>query len=147
MKMNTHSFIDDGFTFERIAKRRARIAYNNGLSVLFAPIRCPPFSLASRVTRISKDQCLNINTGMPFEFDELVKLYESKHCINKQTGHYASFYIPVRLVDQFTGESPTKHTLGTIEEYDHRFVEKEKQRRKENELLDGTENKIKNRTN
>lgn len=52
-------------------------------------------------------------TGNAFEF------YNIR---GNETGHYTAFYIPVREVDRFTGEAPTAATLGTVTQYDYRYI-------------------------
>lgn len=42
--MNKYSFTNNGKTWERITKKQARAAYNNGLTVLFCPVNMRPFT-------------------------------------------------------------------------------------------------------
>lgn len=92
--MNKYSFTNNGKTWERITKKQARAAYNNGLTVLFCPVNMRPF------------------TPWHLEID-----------VNNETGHYTAFYIPVVTVDRFTGETPTAYTLGTVKQYDYSVME------------------------
>ena len=42
--MNKYSFTNNGKTWERITKKQARAAYNNGLTVVFCPVNMRPFT-------------------------------------------------------------------------------------------------------
>ena len=42
--MNKYSFVIDGFTFERVNKKQAAAAFNNGLTVKFCPVNLRPGS-------------------------------------------------------------------------------------------------------
>ena len=42
--MNKYSFTNNSKTWERITKKQARAAYNNGLTVLFFPVNMRPFT-------------------------------------------------------------------------------------------------------
>lgn len=100
--MNKYSFTNNGKTWERITKKQARAAYNNGLTVLFCPVNMRPF------------------TPWHFEgyngvsFEKAVNAFEIYNCTDNETGRYTAFYIPVVTVDRFTGETPTANTLGTV---------------------------------
>ena len=42
--MRQYTFTENGFTFERVDKKQARKAYNNGLTVRFCPCNLRPGS-------------------------------------------------------------------------------------------------------
>lgn len=116
--MREYSFTDrHGFTFERIPKNRARIAYNNGLTVLFCPCNLRPDSMFCTPHNINKSRCNGKS------FSQMVDIFTIYNCINSETGKYPAFYIPVEIVDRFTGELPTRETLGTVKQYDYKFME------------------------
>ena len=117
--MRKYNFSVDGFNFERITKKAARIAYNNGLTVLFCPVNLRPGSFWRLDMPMNKAQ-LNC-AGVTFE--KLLNEYEFYNCTNSETGRYTAFYIPVEYVDRFTGEAPTADTLGTVRQYDYKYME------------------------
>lgn len=117
--MRKYNFSVDGFNFERITKKAARIAYNNGLTVLFCPVNLRPGSFWRLDMPMNKAQ-LNC-AGVTFE--KLLNEYEFYNCTNSETGRYTAFYIPVEYVDGFTGEAPTADTLGTVRQYDYKYME------------------------
>jgi hypothetical protein len=51
-----------------------------------------------------------------------VNAFENYNCTDNETGRYTAFYIPVVTVDRFTGEKPTAATLGTVTQYDYRYI-------------------------
>lgn len=107
--MNKYSFTNNGKTWERITKKQARAAYNNGLTVLFCPVNMRPFTPWHLEIDVNK-----INQNCAGEtFDSIVNAFEWYNCTNNETGRYTAFYIPVETVDRFTGETPTAGTLGT----------------------------------
>ena len=89
--MKKYTFTDGGYTFQRIDKKAARRAYNNGLRVMLCPV--------------------NLRPGYP---------YHPETSISGKAA--AAFYIPIREVDRFTGEAPTAATLGTVTQYDYRYI-------------------------
>lgn len=115
--MRKRIFTNKGFTFERITKKQARIAYNNGLTVLLCPVNLHPFSIWFRAVDLSK----NWNTEK--DFDKQINAFEYYNCPNTETGKYTAFYIPVKEVDRFTGETPTPETMGTMKQYDYSYME------------------------
>lgn len=117
--MRKYSFSVDGFNFERIDKAAARVAYNNGLTVLFCPVNLRPGSFFRLDMPMNKAQqnCAGV------DFEKLLNEYEFYNCINSETGRYTAFYIPVVYVDRFTGETPTAETLETIRQYDYKYME------------------------
>lgn len=117
--MRKYTFQKNGFTFERIDKAKARRAYNNGLTVLFCPCNLRPGSPFRLDMKMNKAQA----DCAPVTFDGLVNMFEYYNCMNGETGRYTAFYIPVEYVNRFTGETPTAETLGTIRQYDYKYME------------------------
>ena len=116
--MRAHTFCKNGFTFKRIDKRAARKAYSHGLSILLAPCNINPYYCFAPTLTINRDRCQE--EGSPF--DLLVNLFRYYNC-GRETGYYPAFYIPVRPVDAFSGDSPTAATINTVEEYDYRYLD------------------------
>lgn len=114
--MKKYIFAKNGFTFERVNKSIARIAYNNGLTIVLCPCNLHPGYPWYPETSISKK-----HGGEMFE--SVLNTFEYYNIRNTETGHYTAFYIPVRTVDRFTGETPTAETIETVKEYDYRFLE------------------------
>lgn len=116
--MRKYTFTEKGFTFERINKKFARIAYMNGLTIVVCPCNLRPGYPWYPEISISKK-----HGGETFE--NVINAFECHNCINSETGHYSAFYIPVKMIDRFTGETPTAETLETetMQAYDYRFLE------------------------
>lgn len=126
--MRKYSFTDsNGKTWERIDKKTARTAYNNGLTVLFCPVNMRPFGMwgGGVEMNIKRDTDIGILDKWTKEnsFDRALNAFEFYNCTNNETGHYTAFYIPVVTVDRFTGEKPTAYTLGTVKQYDYSVME------------------------
>lgn len=118
--MNKYSFTDhNGKTWERIDKKTARMAYNNGLTVLFCPVNMRPFTPWHLEIGINK----NFEGYNGVSFENVVNAFEWYNCTNNETGRYTAFYIPVVTVDRFTAEKPTAATLGTLKQYDYSVLE------------------------
>ena len=117
--MNNKYFYDKGLTLKRINRQKARIAYNNGLDVLFIPCKCNPINHYINLG-IWENKHLD---GQYDDFERLCNAFEAYNC-NNETGRYIAFYIPVKTVDRFTGEEPTAATLGTVEAYDYTALER-----------------------
>ena len=117
--MNKYRFTNNGKTWERITKKQARVAYNNGLTVLFCPVNIRPGSFFRLDMPMNKAQqnCAGV------DFEKLLNEYEFHNCTNSETGRYTAFYIPVAYVDRFTGETPTAETLRTVRQYDYKYME------------------------
>ena len=126
--MRKYTFTDNnGKTWERIDKKTARTAYNNGLTVLFCPVNMRPFDMWDNGVQINikNDTDVGILDKWTKEnsFDRALNSFEFYNCTNNETGHYTAFYIPVVMVDRFTGEKPTAATMGTVKEYDYSVME------------------------
>lgn len=117
--MRKYNFSVDGFNFERINKRTARQAYNNGLTVLFCPVNLRPGSVWRLDMPINK----NNQNCEGCSFDSVLNAFENYNCTGSETGRYSAFYVPVEYVDRFTGEAPTAETLGTVKQYNYKYME------------------------
>jgi len=117
--MRKYTFTQNGFTFERIDKKAARTAYNNGLSVLWCPCNLNPSSPWGLAVNVNKNHAGNVGKT----FETVLNAFLYYNCTNAETGKYAAFYIPVKTVDRFTGETPTAATLGTVKQYDYKYTE------------------------
>lgn len=117
--MRKYTYTENGFTFERIDRKQARRAYNNGLTVIFCPCNLRPGSPFRLDMEMNKKQenCAGV------DFDRLVNVFEMFNCRDRETGRYTAFYIPVEYVDRFTGEKPTAETMGTVKQYNYKFME------------------------
>lgn len=109
--MNKYSFTDhNGKTWERINKKQARAAYNNGLTVIFCPVNFHPFGIYGGCqVNISHDTDIDISERFTRQnsFDRVLNAFEFYNIRNNETGRYTAFYIPVVTVDG-------------IKQYDHR---------------------------
>lgn len=124
--MRKYTFINKGFTFERITKKQALQAYKNGLTVLLCPVNMHPFSpwgAAYNLNRKSREQFVIDEIGLEKDFYSYINSFEYYNCPNTETGKYTAFYIPVKEVDRFTGETPTPETMGTMKQYDYSYME------------------------
>ena len=112
--MNDRTFRKDNFTFKRVNKKDARKAYKNGLTVVICPCNLRPFTMYQFE--------IDINNKNHHNFDDLIIRFEAYNCINSETGLYTAYYIPVKTIDTFTGENPTKETINTVESYDYDYI-------------------------
>ena len=100
--MNNYSFTNNGKTWERITKKQARSAYNNGEDVLFCPVNMRPFGVwhTGAQINISQDTDIGILDKWTKEnsFDRAVNAFEIYNCINSETGYYTAFYLSVKEV-------------------------------------------------
>lgn len=118
--MNKYTFIDNnGKTWERVNRKQAKAAYNNGLTVLFCPVNMRPFTPWHLEIDVNK----NFEGCKGVEFEKAVNAFEYYNCTTNETGKYTAFYIPVVTVDRFTGKAPTPETLGTVKQYDYSVME------------------------
>ena len=113
--MKKYTFTDGGYTFQRIDKKAARRAYNNGLRVMLCTVNLRPGYPYHPETSISGKAAAT--------FEEALNAFEIYNCTDNETGRYTAFYIPVVTVDRFTGETPTAYTLGTVKQYDYSVME------------------------
>lgn len=124
--MRKYSYTDKGFYFERISKKTARAAYINGLSVILCPVNLrpgEPYHPETVINRKNREQFTADEIGVKNDFNNYVNSFEFYNCPNSETGKYTAFYIPVVEVDRFTGEAPTAATLGTVKQYNYKYME------------------------
>ena len=88
--MNKYSFTNNGKTWERITKKQARAAYNNGLTVLFCPVNMCPFTPWHLEIDVNK----NFEGYNGVTFEKAVNAFEIYNCTDNETGRYTAFYIP-----------------------------------------------------
>lgn len=113
--MNNYTFSKDGFTFIRIPKNKARVAYNNGLTVLFCACNLRPgFPWYPEISIKGHIPYYPEYTENEFDtFDYHVNSFEYYNCINSETGRYTAFYIPVKYDNWYTNKKP---------EYDYNYM-------------------------
>lgn len=87
--MKKYSFTNNGKTFERVAKKQAEKAYNNGLTVIFCPVNMRPF--APWHLEITVNKAFEGYNGISFE--SAVNAFEIYNCTNAETGRYTAFYM------------------------------------------------------
>lgn len=109
----------DGASFKRINKKKAKTIYNYGY-VRIIPIDEVISTEPVLFTDIKKR---NIDIlGSDFETD--VKNYQywllAEANYTKKESEIL-YYIPINLIDAFTGEAPTEYTINYIETYDNDF--------------------------
>ena len=104
--MKRYEFQNDGFTFIRIPKNKARVAYNNGLTVIFCPCNLRPFSMWHPGIDITKKpDYVPCYPGDPKnDFDYIVRVFEIYNCPDYETGKYTAFYIPVKRDKWYSDE-------------------------------------------
>lgn len=115
--MNKYTFESNGFTFERVPKNKARVAFRNGLTVIFCPVKLRPGTIWHCEATINK----NYVDGETF--DRVLNEFEYYNCTNPETGYYTAFYIPIRYVNRFSGEPCERADFKARREYDYRFME------------------------
>lgn len=91
--MNKYSFTNNSKTWERITKKQARAAYNNGLTVLFCPVYVRPFTPWHLEIDVNK----NFDGYNGVSFEKAVDAFEIYNCTSNETGRYTAFYIPVEI--------------------------------------------------
>ena len=112
--MRAYSYTENGFTFERVNRKRARAAYNNGLRVILCPVNLRPgYPFYPEIS---------ISGKAPATFETQENAFIYYNCTTAQAGKYPAYYIPVKTVDRFTGESPTAETMGTVKQYDYNYM-------------------------
>lgn len=109
----------DGATFKRINKKKAEFIYNSGYVRII-----PTYEVISGEPFIFTDIKKRSING--FESDIETDIQKYQYWIRAETNYTKKdseilFYIPIKLIDAFTGEAPTKHTINPIETYDMDF--------------------------
>lgn len=99
--MRKYTYADSGYTFERVDKKTARKAYNNGLRVILCPCNLRPgYPFHPEISISGKAQAT---------FEEALNAFEFYNIRNAESGFYTAFYIPVVEVE-------------TIKQYDYRYI-------------------------
>lgn len=114
--MRKYSFINNGFTFERVDKKTARRAYNNGLRVLFCPCNLRPGAPWFPECEIDKEISENAT------FETVLNSFEFYNLRNRETGYYTAFYIPVKYVNKFNGNECGKDYYHAIVQYNYDYL-------------------------
>ena len=91
--MNKYSFTNNGKTWERVTKKQARAAYNNGLTVLFCPVNMRPFTTWHLEIDVKIDVNKNFESYNGVSFEKAVNAFEFYNCTGSETGRYSAFYI------------------------------------------------------
>lgn len=109
----------DGSTFKRINKKKAKVIYNYGY------VRMIPIDEV-----ISGDPVLFVDVKKAkseFLESDIETVKQDYELWLRAEANYTKkdaeilFYIPIKLIDAFTGEAPTKYTINYIESYDNGF--------------------------
>ena len=80
---------NDNNNWARIDKRKARGLFNKGVSIAICPDNLRPFGFFQPEAIISLEYP---NIG---DFDKICNEFEIYHCINRETGYHAAFYMEV----------------------------------------------------
>ena len=123
--MINREFTHNGYTFKRVNKKTARKLYKNGLTILINPCNLHPFSMwttAYQLNRNSREQFVIDEIGIENDFNSWINSFEYYNCTNSETGKYASYYIPIKYVDPFTGTECDRDYYQAIEQYDYSFI-------------------------
>ena len=102
--MKRYEFQNNGFTFIRIPKNKARVAYDNGLTVLFCPVNLRPGKPWYPEIEIKGREYWPPYADNNTPFSDVVNRFEFYNCINSETGRYTAFYIPVKRNTWYTDE-------------------------------------------
>ena len=124
--MIQYRYFENGFTFKRIPKNAARRAYKNGLTIILCPVNLrpgEPWGHPFTLNRKQRESFIIDEIGLENDFNNYVGSFEYYNCKNSETGYYTAFYIPFETVDRFTGGAPTVGTIGTMEQYNYKFME------------------------
>lgn len=112
----------DGATFKRINKKRAETIYEKGRYVRLIAKRDVIDGTSNFLFDDVKSRITNGLFLSDLEYDSEDYRYwlqiEAKYTRKESDILY---YIPIKLIDAFTSEAPTKYTTNTIETYDMDF--------------------------
>ncbi len=84
--MNRRSYTENGATYVRISKARARKLHKEGKKITIHPCNLSPAS--------PWGYPLHWNWKPDRDFDKIVEAFEYHYCFNSETGYYAAFYAP-----------------------------------------------------
>lgn len=114
-----------GTTFKRIDKKRAKFIYNWGY------VRMVPICEASKgwiclVRDVKKRMVDRYYSDLETDAQNYLNWFRWKiENVTKKESEIL-FYIPVKLIDAFTGKEPTEYTINTLESYDDEFFKTDK---------------------
>lgn len=112
--MRQYTYTDGGKTYTRVSKARARAVYNAGLELVLCPVNLRPGAPWHPEIAVSKERSESES------FERVLNAFEFYNVRDTETGRYTAFYIPVHMVDRFTGEPCNPDSTGAIQEYDDR---------------------------
>lgn len=112
MKIGSMIYIN-GFLYMRVNKNTAKKAYYLNKSIEIVPQKLtrdfqPYQDITDDIfTTVNKKECMD-NT-----FENAITSYDYilMATLNKKKSDSIEYYIPVKLIDRFTGEKPTRDTL------------------------------------
>lgn len=111
MKIGNMIYIN-GFLYMRVNKNTAKKAYCLNMSIEIVPQKLtrdfqPYQNITDDIfTTVNKKECMD-NT---FENAMISYDYILMATLNKKKSDPIEYYIPVKLIDRFTGEKPTRNT-------------------------------------
>ena len=85
--MKAYSFVKDGLVFNRVTKKAAKAAYENGQTVVFCPVNLRPGEPYHPEVFVKKED------GSVFE--NVLNAFEYYNLNGKETGTYTAFYVQV----------------------------------------------------
>lgn len=98
--MKKYTFTDGGYTFQRIDKKTARRAYNNGLRVMLCPVNLRPGYPYHPETSISGKAAAT--------FEEALNAFEFYNLRGKETGRYTAFISRFERLTDSQGKHPQR---------------------------------------
>ena len=117
--MNYEYLHFDGATFKRINKKKAEVIYNSGY-VRMIPIDDVISGDPALFVDVKKVKSEYLESDLDADVQDYKMWLRAEVNYTKKQSEIL-FYIPVKLIDAFTGEVPTKHTINYIETYDDEF--------------------------
>ena len=109
----------DGATFKRINKKKAEVIYNRGY-VRMIPIDEVISGDPVLFVDVKKVKSDYFDSDLETDAQDYQMFLRTEANYNKKQSEIL-FYIPIKLIDAFTGEVPTKYTINYIETYDYEF--------------------------
>ena len=94
--MNKITFQNQGKTFVRISKAKARKMYNKGLTIAMCPAKLNPRFMQGAFLSITDKARIteysNAINDYENSFDYMVNMFEAYNCRMSETGYYTTFY-------------------------------------------------------
>lgn len=94
--MNKYSFTDNGHTFERVSKAKAKQAFVAGFTIAFCPSNLRPGTMWHPeyiTSREMRSDYIADDIGAENDFHNLLNSFEYYNCTNTETGKYTAFFI------------------------------------------------------